>query len=113
MTPTQAPSIWLVHTTLPSEAQALHMARALVQTRLAACVQVQALHSSYRWQGQVCSEPEWQLSIKTQAANWPALCDWVRQHHPYELPELVALPLVAGDAAYLHWVTENSQPRHT
>ena len=103
--------VWLVHTTLPSEAQAQQMAQALVEAGLAACVQVQALHSSYGWQGQVCTEPEWQLSIKTLASNWPMLRDWLRQHHPYELPELIALPLVAGDAAYLQWVADNSQPR--
>ena len=108
-TSSQAANIWLVHTSLPSEVQAQHMASALVDVGLAACVQVQPMHSSYRWQGQVCREPEWQLSIKTQASNWPALCDWLRQHHPYELPELIALPLIAGDSAYLQWVADNSQ----
>lgn len=105
----QAAHIWLVHTTLPSEAQAQQVAQALVNVGLAACVQVSAVHSSYRWQGKVCSEPEWQLGIKTHASNWPALCDWLRQHHPHALPELIALPLVAGDAAYLQWVADNSQ----
>ena len=109
----QAIPFWLVHTTLPSEPQAQQMALAVVEVGLAACVQVSSVHSSYRWQGQVCSEPEWQLSIKTHASNWPALCTWLRQHHPYALPELIALPLVAGEAAYLQWVADNSRTQPT
>jgi len=97
-----------VQTTLPSEAQAAELARAIVSARLGACVQVQAIRSFYVWQGRAHDEPEWLLHIKTLSALYPALEAFIRAHHPYETPEVVQLPIVAGSAAYLAWVKENT-----
>lgn len=94
----------VVQTTLPSEAQAAELARALVQARLAACVQVQAIRSFYVWQEQAHDEAEWLLSIKTRRALYPQLEAWLRTHHPYDTPEILCLPVTAGSAAYLAWV---------
>ena len=98
----------VVQTTLASEAEAAALARQIVQARLGACVQVQPIRSFYVWQEQAHEEPEWLLSIKTRSSLYPALQAWLMQHHPYETPEIVQLPITAGSAAYLAWVDENT-----
>ena len=95
----------LVMTTLPSEAQAEELARALVQARLAACVQVQTIRSFYVWKEESHADPEWLLLIKTRAARYAELEQYLLAHHPYETPEIVQLPITAGSAAYLDWVS--------
>lgn len=98
----------VVQTALPNEAQAAELARALVQARLAACVQVQAIRSYYVWQERAHDEPEWLLSIKTRRALYPQLEAWLRERHPYDTPEIICLPITAGSAAYLAWVNTNT-----
>ena len=100
----------IVLTTIPSETAAHDLAQALVAARLAACVQITAVHSVYRWQDAVEQAREWQLQIKTTPAHWPALQALVRAQHPYELPELLCLPVAGGDAAYLAWVAASCGP---
>ncbi len=102
--PTEPADHCLVQTTLPSEAQAAELARAIVQARLGACVQAQAIRSFYVWQERAHDEAEWLLNIKTRYAHYPALEAFIRERHPYETPEIVCLPLIAGSAAYLAWV---------
>lgn len=94
----------LVMTTTASETEAETMARQIVQARLAACVQVQAIKSFYVWKEQPCAEKEWLLLIKSRAAVYQALEDFIRAHHRYETPEIVQLPISAGSADYLHWL---------
>lgn len=94
----------LVMTTTASEAEAETMARQIVQAQLAACVQVQAIKSFYVWKEQSCAEPEWLLLIKSRAAVYQALEDFIRAHHRYETPEIVQLPITVGSADYLHWL---------
>jgi len=91
-------------TTTASEAEAETMARQIVQARLAACVQVQAIKSFYVWKERPCAEKEWLLLIKSRAAVYQALEDFIRAHHRYETPEIVQLPITAGSADYLHWL---------
>lgn len=98
----------VVQTTLPSEAQGAELARGIVQARLGACVQVQAIRSFYVWQEQAHDEPEWLLSIKTRSALYPALEAFIRARHPYETPEVVQLPITAGSATYLAWLEGNT-----
>jgi len=112
MSPAPPASHCVVQTTLASEAEAAALARRIVQARLGACVQVQAIRSFYVWQEQAHEEPEWRLSIKTRSALYPALQAWLLEHHPYETPEIVQLPITAGSAAYLDWVDANTaEPR--
>lgn len=99
----------VVQTALPSEAQAAELARAIVQQRLGACVQVQAIRSYYVWQERAHDEPEWLLSIKTRGALYPQLEAWLRERHPYDTPEIICLPITAGNAAYLAWVDGNTR----
>jgi periplasmic divalent cation tolerance protein len=101
----------LVMTSTASEAEAETLAQQMVQARLAACVQVQAIKSFYVWQDTPCATPEWLLLIKTRTAQYPALEAFIRSKHSYELPEIVQLPITAGSADYLGWVAAQTQGR--
>ena len=101
----------LVLTNLPDAASAKKIANALIESRAAACVNVLAeCHSVYRWQGQVETAVEIPLLIKTTVANYPLVERIVRARHPYDVPELIAIPITHGLPAYLDWlVTETEQ----
>ena len=95
----------LVLTNLPDAASAEKLARALVEQRLAACVNVLApTRSVYRWQGKIEWASEVPLLIKTMAARYDALEAAIKAQHPYELPEIIRLPIDGGLPAYLGWV---------
>lgn len=95
----------LVLTSLPDEASARALARDLVERRIAACVNILApCHSVYRWQGKLEGAAEVPLLIKTTAARYSALEAAIRAQHPYELPEILAVPIACGLSAYLAWV---------
>jgi periplasmic divalent cation tolerance protein len=95
----------LVITTLPDAAAAHAMAELLVRNKLAACVNVGApVTSVYTWQDQVQQDPEVMLTIKTRSARFDALRDAIVAAHPYELPEVIAVPITAGHPAYLAWI---------
>jgi len=94
----------IVVTTLGSEAEASQMAKKVVEERLAACVQIVACESHYIYEGQLEASPEWRLEMKTTDERWDHLMDRVRELHPYDLPEIVVLPLAAASADYAEWV---------
>jgi periplasmic divalent cation tolerance protein len=95
-----------VHTTLPSQEQANDLARRLVEARLAACVQVIGpIESTYRWEGKVEQAQEWLLLIKTTTSAYEAMELSLREWHPYEVPEIIALAVHAGSRGYLEWVS--------
>jgi periplasmic divalent cation tolerance protein len=97
----------IVLTTLGADADAASIARALVDERLAACVNVlPAMTSTYRWKGNVEQEREQQLVIKTSAARVAALEARLRELHPYEVPEFLVIRVDSGSAAYLSWLAE-------
>ncbi len=93
--------------TVGSAEEADRLARALVERRLAACVNVvPGVVSHYRWQGELQRDEERLLVIKTRAERIEALRDALRELHPYELPELVAFEITAGSEQYLKWLDE-------
>ncbi|ODT95856.1 MAG: cation tolerance protein [Rhodanobacter sp. SCN 67-45] len=97
-------TVLLCYCTCPDRDSAGRIARALVDERLAACVSgIAAVRSTYRWQEAV------HTLIKTTAARLPALERRVLELHPYEVPELIAVPVADGHAAYLDWVREHSR----
>ena len=97
--------IVLVLTTMPDTERAESLAQAHVDARLAACVNVHgAMTSFYRWKGGIERDAERQLFIKTTRERLPALEARLRELHPYELPELIVLPVEAGSAEYLRWI---------
>jgi periplasmic divalent cation tolerance protein len=99
----------LVLTNLPDRDAALRLARALVERRLAACVNVlNGCTSVYRWDGAMEQAEEVPVLIKTRAARYPELEASIRELHPYELPEIIAVPMVRGLPEYLDWVAEET-----
>jgi periplasmic divalent cation tolerance protein len=101
----------LILTNVPDAASAEKLARALIDSRAAACVNVlAACRSIYRWQGAVETANEIPLLIKSTAAHYPLVEQIVRAQHPYDLPELIAIPITHGLPAYLDWLaTETEQ----
>jgi periplasmic divalent cation tolerance protein len=99
------PELIVIFTTCPDEASASRIARDLVESGLAACVsRVGPVHSTYRWQGAVQDELEVLLVIKTVSARYPELEMRLKSLHPYDVPEIIALPVAAGSADYLSWL---------
>jgi periplasmic divalent cation tolerance protein len=95
----------LVMTNLPDQESAQRLARALIEARLAACVNVLAPCSSiYHWDGKIETAQEIPVWIKTSRRNYNKLEQSIRQHHPYELPEIIAVAVTDGLPAYLAWV---------
>lgn len=93
--------------TVPDEPTAERLARGIVEAHLAACVNVLGgVRSFYRWKGAVQDDREVQLVIKTRRARFDALAAWIAREHPYEVPEVLALPVVAGASSYLRWLVE-------
>jgi periplasmic divalent cation tolerance protein len=97
-----------VLTSAGSEAEAAAIATALVELRLAACVQVIGpIASTYRWQGAVEAAREWQCLAKTAASRYEEIEATIRRMHSYDEPEIIATPIVAGSPGYLRWIEEN------
>lgn len=101
----------IVLCTAPDPTTAETLARSVVEARLAACVNLlPGVRSVYRWQGAVQADSETLLIIKTRRDRFTALADALRAQHPYELPEIIAVPLSDGLPAYLAWVDQNTDP---
>jgi len=97
--------VHVVLVTAPDLAAAERIGRSLVEEGLAACANLlPGVRSIYRWQGELHDEPEVLLIVKTRASLVAALAARVRALHPYELPEVLALPVAAGSEPYLAWV---------
>ncbi len=100
----------LVLTNLPDAASAEKLARAIIESGAAACVNVlPPCRSIYRWQGTVETAEETPLLIKTTAARYPRLEEIVRAQHPYDVPELIATPITHGLPAYLAWLATETE----
>jgi len=103
--------VLVVFCTCPDEASAARIAHALVEERLAACVnRVPGLRSTYRWKDAVHEDSEVLLVIKTAEDRFEALRERVVALHPYELPELIAVKVAAGLAPYLRWIEVETRP---
>jgi len=100
----------VVFVTCGSEDEALKIARALVEEKLAACANmISPLRSIYRWEGKICDEKEWLLLIKTRQSRFEDLAKRVKALHSYSVPEIIALPITEGSPAYLNWISENTK----
>lgn len=97
-------------TTVETVEQAEQLAGRVLQARLAACVQLGAVRSFFRWEGQVQDEPEQLLTMKTSAAAVPRLRELIAAEHPYDEPEFIVQPVVDGSTSYLAWVHESTGP---
>ena len=101
--------VLLVLSNVPDEATAHALAHTLVAQRVSACVNIlPAVHSVYRWQGAIEEAREVTLLIKTTQLRYPELEAAIRKEHPYDVPEIIAMPVLAGLPAYLNWVEEET-----
>jgi periplasmic divalent cation tolerance protein len=95
--------------TVPDEATAEKLAKGLVDERLAACVNaIPGVKSFYRWQGKIEADAEVQLVIKTRSERFDELAAWISANHPYEVPEIVAIPANRVSEAYFAWAVEQT-----
>jgi periplasmic divalent cation tolerance protein len=103
------PDALLVLTTVPDRAAAAALARALLERRLAACVNIGAsVDSLYHWRGQIETGQEIPLTIKTRASLYDKIEATIRELHGYEIPEIVAVPIVHGYAPYIDWIEDEA-----
>jgi periplasmic divalent cation tolerance protein len=99
----------LVVTQMPDRASALTLARSLLDSRLAACVSVGApVESLYHWRGKIETTQEIPVVVKTRSERYAAVEAAIRSGHPYELPEIVAVPVTDGLAPYLQWIADET-----
>jgi periplasmic divalent cation tolerance protein len=105
MSSDKSTELLIVITTFASLEDAKKMAHQLIKGRLAACVQIQeSVHSIYRWDGKICEEKEVLMSAKTIADKWIEISNFIKSHHPYDLPEVIAYAPNKYEAQYGKWV---------
>lgn len=97
----------VVLVTAGSQEEAVAIATSLVQSQLAACVNLVPIQSIYTWQGELHQDREWQLLIKTDLSQFQAIEAKIRELHSYEVPEIIALPILAGSQSYLNWISDS------
>jgi periplasmic divalent cation tolerance protein len=96
-----------VITTVDKQEKAKELAEHLVKLRLAACVQIDGpIESVYRWEGEIDTSSEWRLTIKTRRGVYVEVEDAIRGWHDYEVPEILATPVVVGNEKYIEWLNE-------
>ena len=100
----------VVTTTVSRKTAAAKLAREIVESRLAACVQMWPIASVYRWRDKVETENEYALVCKTRAAVAAALQAFIRGRHVYEVPEIIVSPILGGLPAYLNWLAQETTP---
>jgi periplasmic divalent cation tolerance protein len=105
MTQDKSSALLVVMTSFASMADAKKMAHELVAARLAACVQIhEGVHSIYRWDGKICEGNEVVLAAKTVAERWMDIASFIKSHHPYDLPELIAYAPEKYEEQYGKWI---------
>lgn len=97
-------------TTVGDAASARALARAAIESRLAACVQIAPVASHYVWNGEICESDEFLLQMKHPVTNYPALAALVRRLHAYETPEILRIDVANADPAYLAWARSTAAP---
>jgi periplasmic divalent cation tolerance protein len=105
MTNNEKPKLLVVVSSFPKLEDAQSMARKLIESRLAACVQIQVgIQSIYRWEGKICEEGEVLLSAKTVADSWAEISSFIKSHHPYDLPEVLAFIPEKYEEQFGKWI---------
>jgi periplasmic divalent cation tolerance protein len=94
----------LVMTSVGEDQQARQIARALLQDKLAACIQIMPVESHYLWKEDIQQDKEYLLLIKARKSDWPAIEALIRRNHSYEIAEILQLDIAAGHAPYLDWM---------
>jgi periplasmic divalent cation tolerance protein len=98
-----------VHVAVGDRQAALTLARTAVEEQLAACAQVGGpITSVYRWQGAIEEAEEWFVIFKSRLSRYQLLEDFIKEHHSYEVPEIICVPIAKGNTAYLEWIAEST-----
>ncbi len=106
------PQFLQVQTTTDSRAEAVELAQAAVQARLAACAQVTGpIASAFWWEDEMERAEEWLIMLKLPADRFEDLAEFLADRHSYDEPEIIATPIVAGSSSYLDWLREETRPR--
>lgn len=101
-----------VQTSIDTRDEASALMRSVVEARLAACAKIVGpITSAYWWEGELETDEEWLVLMKTPAARYEELQAHIKQHHSYDVPEILAFPVVAGNPDYLEWLTEETGTR--
>ena len=101
----------MIIATFPDKELAKKTAKILVEQHLAACVQLLPIESIYRWKGDICDEYEIMLLIKSKTAMFGEIATTIKAHHPYEVPEIIQIPISAGLPEYLQWIDDCTSER--
>jgi periplasmic divalent cation tolerance protein len=107
-----APEFCLVLVTVPNETAAKAIAHHILTAKLAACINFYGVESCYRWEGEINHDREVQLVIKTQSHLFTDLAAKLTAIHPYDIPEIIAIPIVAGATPYLNWIRQSTSPQN-
>ena len=99
----------IVTTTIDDETKSRELARLLVEQKLAACVQIVPITSTYAWQGKIETAKEYRLDAKTRGDLAEQTVDFIKKNHSYEVPEVVITPIQGGSGAYLKWLDEETR----
>lgn len=94
----------MVITTAPDRDEAEKLAQGILENRLAACVQLSSINSFFFWEGEIQQDDEVSLFIKTTVKRYPDLESYIREYHPYDVPEIIQLPITGGSPEYLAWL---------
>ncbi len=108
--PTIQSEFCLVLVTVPNATAAKAIAHHILTEKLAACVNCFGVESCYLWEGEIHHDREVQLLIKTQSHLFTALAAKLTAIHPYDIPEIIAIPIVAGSGPYLNWIRQSTAP---
>ncbi|MEO0987792.1 MAG: divalent-cation tolerance protein CutA [Cyanobacteria bacterium J06639_14] len=101
----------VVLVTVDTQETAQAIAEVLVRDRLAACVNLFPVQSIYTWKDTIQHDSEWQMVIKTAGTHFASLEAKIQEIHPYEVPEIITLPIIQGSSTYLHWMSEQVRDR--
>ena len=108
---TQSVPYIVVLVTSASEQEGETIAHALLEAKLAACINLNPVNSIYTWQNKINRDREWQLTIKTKFDLFDELAAKIKALHSYEVPEIIAIPIVTGSQSYLNWIEDNLKAR--
>jgi periplasmic divalent cation tolerance protein len=105
----KADRVMIILSTVPGS-ESPRIAGTLVSERLVACVNATPVRSTYRWKGEICNDEEVLLVMKTREGLFPRVMERLKELHPYEVPEILAVPVWGGSSGYLEWVLGETTP---
>lgn len=97
----------IIESSFPDLKSAKNLSAILLKNFLAACIQIKKIESLYIWQAKIANKKEFLISIKTKSEKFNKIAQIIKKNHPYDLPEIISLPITQGDKKYLSWIETN------